>query len=174
MLLSQNITSYFWWPWTSQNSFRRNPVTYGTPCHAIGHFVFCYNHVTYRTPCHASGHLVIYCECYGFERAFFTLRRFLLCTPSSCFQGFPGSRQFNLKVSKISCWFSKHSLGPTTCLNRNNPQKRYGGRFYLRVMAGQLLNKESAPCGIRTLSMIVEHVKSVWFFRSAKEPYNPW
>ena len=29
--------------------------------------------VTYRTPCHASGHLVIYRDCYGFERAFFTL-----------------------------------------------------------------------------------------------------
>ena len=34
--------------------------------------------VTYRTLCHASGHLVIYRECYGFERAFFTPRRFLL------------------------------------------------------------------------------------------------
>ena len=43
---------------------------------------FYYHHVTYRTPCHASGHLVIYLERYGFERAFFTLRRFLPYTPS--------------------------------------------------------------------------------------------
>ena len=35
-------------------------VTYGTPCHARGHFAFYYHHVTYRTPCHASGHLVIF------------------------------------------------------------------------------------------------------------------
>ena len=45
-------------------------MTYGTPCHAIGHFVFWYHHVTYRTPCRGSGHLVIYRECYGFEKAF--------------------------------------------------------------------------------------------------------
>ena len=66
-------------------------MTYGTPCHTIGHFVFWYHHVTYRTPCYTSGHLVIYRECYGFERAFFTLRPFLPCTPSCCFQGFPGA-----------------------------------------------------------------------------------
>ena len=59
-----------------KKSFQRNSVTYGMPCHAIGHFVFYYHHVTYRMPCHASGHLVIYHKCYGFERAFFTLRRF--------------------------------------------------------------------------------------------------
>ena len=36
-----------------KSSFRRNSVTYGTPHHAIGHFVFWY------------------CECYGFERTFY-------------------------------------------------------------------------------------------------------
>ena len=54
-------------------------MTYRTPCHARGHFVFwlspspCY----LEDVCRASGHLVhlvIYCECYGFERVFFTLR----------------------------------------------------------------------------------------------------
>ena len=34
---------------------------------------------------------------------------------------FPQGRQFNLKVSRASCWSSKHSLGPTNCLNHNNP-----------------------------------------------------
>ena len=43
-----------------KNSFQRNSVTYRMPCHATGHFVF--------------GH----CECYGFERVFFTLHSFLL------------------------------------------------------------------------------------------------
>ena len=31
-----------------KNSFRRNSVTYGTPCHAIGDFVLYYYHVTGR------------------------------------------------------------------------------------------------------------------------------
>ena len=52
---------------------------------AIGHFVFRCHHVTYRTPCHASDHLVIYGECYEFERACFTLRHFLIYTPSCWF-----------------------------------------------------------------------------------------
>ena len=66
----------------SKTPFGRNSVTYGTLCHAIGHFVFYYHHVTCRTSCHASGRLVIYSECYGFERAFFTLRCFWPYTPS--------------------------------------------------------------------------------------------
>ena len=49
------------------------------------------------------------------------------------------SRQFNLKVSRTSCWSSKHSPGPTIHLNHNNPQNRYGGRFYLRFTAGRLM-----------------------------------
>ena len=88
-----------------KNSFRRNSVIYGTSCHAIGHFVFWYHHVTYRTLCHASVHLVIYRECYGFQRAFFTLRRFLLYTYSCWFQGFLGSEQFNFKVSNFLLTF---------------------------------------------------------------------
>ena len=71
ILLSQKLTSYFCWPWAS---WKLLSETYGTPCHAIGHFVFWCHHVDYRTPCHASGDLVI--ECYGSERAFFTLRHF--------------------------------------------------------------------------------------------------
>ena len=53
----------------AENSFWRNSANYGTPCHAIGYFVFYYHHFTYRTPCHAIGHLMIYRECYEFERA---------------------------------------------------------------------------------------------------------
>ena len=62
---------------------------------------FYYHHVTYRRPCHASGHLVIYCECYGFERAFFTLKRFLLYTPSCWFQGLPGAGSLTLKLAGL-------------------------------------------------------------------------
>ena len=45
--------------------------------------------------CHAVGHQVLpstfYHECYGYERVFFTLRRFLPDTPCCWFQGFPGA-----------------------------------------------------------------------------------
>ena len=81
----------------------------------------------------ATSHPPFYCECYGFERAFFTLVRFLHYTPSSIFQSFPGSQKFNLNVSRASCWSSKHSPGPTICLNHSNSQKIYMSRFYLRV-----------------------------------------
>ena len=65
--------------------------------------------------------------------------RFLPYIPSCFFQGFPGSWQFNLKVSRASCWSSKHSLNPAICLNHSNPQKFYTGKFYLRDRAGRLI-----------------------------------
>ena len=80
--------------------------------------------VTYGTLCHASGHLVIYRECYGFERAFFTLRSFLPCTLPA-FSRLSWGLQFNLKVSRDLCWSSKHSPGPTFSLNHSNPQNVY-------------------------------------------------
>ena len=106
---------------SEKNSFRRNLANYGTPCQAIDHFIFWCHHVTYSTLCYASGHLVIYCKCYGFEREFFisgvSLHTLLLLIR------LPWDRQFNLKVSRASCWSSKHSTGPTICLNHSNPQK---------------------------------------------------
>ena len=76
-------------------------MTYGTPCHAIGHFDCYYHHVTHWTPCHASGHLVIYRVCYGFERAFFTLRHFLPYTLSCLFQGLPGAGSLSLRLAGL-------------------------------------------------------------------------
>ena len=84
-----------------KNFFRRNSVTYATPCHAIGHFVFWYEHVTYRTLCYTSGDLVIYREFYGFERVFLTLRCFWPCTPSCCLQGFPGAGSLTSKLAVL-------------------------------------------------------------------------
>ena len=120
---SKNLPIIFADSKQAKTPFWRNSVTYGTPCHAIGHFVFYYHHVTYRTPCHASGHLVIYRECSGFERAFSTLRRFFTLHSFLLVSRPPWGRQFNLKVSRASCWSSKHSPGPTICLNHNNLQK---------------------------------------------------
>ena len=47
------------------------------------------------------------------------------------FSGLPWGQQFNLKVSKASCWSSKHSPAQAICLKHHNPQKRYTDRFYL-------------------------------------------
>ena len=165
--LFKKLTSNFCWLSTVKNFFRRNSWTYDTPCHSIGHFVFlvspCY--LQDSMPCQWSS--LIYHECHEFEKAFCTPKRFLPCTSSCWAQAFPGSRQFNLKVSRISCWSSKHSPEPTIRLNHNNPQKRYGGRLCLRVMKFGLVwyvwsaNKESASYGIRTLYTIGEHVISL-------------
>ena len=128
-------------------------------------------------PCHwspATSHPTCYRECYGFERAFFTLRHFLPCTPSCCFQGFPGSRQFILKVSRASCWSSKHSPSPTICLNHGNPQMIYTGRFHLRARAGQSRNinfyrqnnnlEMFTFYGIWTIFAVGEDVTSLMFY----------
>ena len=104
-----------------KNTFRRNSATYGTPCHAIAYFPFWYHHVTKKTPWHASGHLVIYHECYGLRKRFLLSGVLYLTLLPAVFKASPG-RQFNLKVSRASCGSSKHSPGPTLCLNHSNPQ----------------------------------------------------
>ena len=60
----------------------------------------------------------INCGRYGFERAFFTHRRFFTLRSfphifdSTCvYQGLPGSPQFFLDVFRASCWSSKHRPG---------------------------------------------------------------
>ena len=42
-----------------------------------------------------------YHKCYRFEKAFFNLRCFLPCTPSCCFQGFPGTGSLTSKVAGL-------------------------------------------------------------------------
>ena len=135
-------------------------VTYGMVCHAISH------QLLPTQPC--------YRECYGLERAFFTIKHFLPCTPSCYFQGFLVCRQFNLKVNRASCWSSKHSPGPTICLNHSNLRKIYMGRLYLRVktdqsrsinlygklVLGNICFEMFASYGIWTLFTVGEYVTS--------------
>ena len=132
-------------------------MTYGTPCHAIGHFVFWYDHVTYRTPCHASGHLVNR-ECYGFGRTFFTLIFYLKLLPA----GFKVSLGAGSSTSKLTELHAdlRNSPSPTLCLNHKNPQERYRGRFYLKVTAGWLM-KNLPLMGFKLLSWIGKHVRSL-------------
>ena len=59
-------------------------MTYETPHHTRGHFVFYYHHVTYRTQCHVSGQQVIFTVSgmdlreRFYSQAIFTLHSFLL------------------------------------------------------------------------------------------------
>ena len=65
---------------------------------------------------------------YGLEWAFFTWHSFtdiLTCV----YQGFSGSRQFFLEVSRALYWSSKHRPGPSVCLIHSNPQTSYSERF---------------------------------------------
>ena len=67
--------------------------------------------VTYRAPCHAISYQLL----------------------PAVFKASLGAGSSTSKVSRASCWSSKHSPSPTICLNHRNPQKRYTGRFYLRA-----------------------------------------
>ena len=53
--------------------------------------------------------------------------------PACYYQSLSGSRQFNFNVSRASCWSSKHSPGPTICLNHSNPQTLYFERFIYKA-----------------------------------------
>ena len=119
-----------------------------------GHWLRCF----LVSPCYLQDTMPCqWSECCGFERAF------LPYTPYCWFQGFPGSRQFNLKVSRASCWSSKNSSGTTISLNRNTPQKSYSGRSYLRVTAGRLIGNPPLM-GFRTLFTIGQHFRSLMVF----------
>ena len=56
------------------------------------------------------------------------------------FSRFPWGRQFNLKVSRASCWSSKHSPDPTNCLDHTIHKRFICGRFYSRARTGQSRN----------------------------------
>ena len=85
----------------------------------------------------------IYRERYGFERAFFTHRRFLPYAPSrhfwhsqhfgtTCFyQGFTGSWQLLFWKLQGSYCSSKHRPGPSVCLIHSNPQSFMHPKFIL-------------------------------------------
>ena len=80
----------------------------------------------------------IYRGRYGFERAFFTHRRFFTLRSfphifdSTCvYQGLPGSPQFFLDVFRASCWSSKHRPGSFVCLIYSNPQLHIQKNLFL-------------------------------------------
>ena len=82
--------------------------------------------------------LCSYREGYGFERAFFTHRRFLSYAPSTTFyqhlSRLPWEPAVLLKVCRASYWSSKNRPGQSVCLINSNPQpsnlERFSFKFY--------------------------------------------
>ena len=90
------------------------------------------------------------------ESAFYS-RMFFYLGLLSAFLRLPWDRQFDLKVSRASCWSSKHTTGPAICLNHSNPQK-------IHVWLWNVSFEISASYRVWTLFMISEHVKSLMFY----------
>ena len=91
---------------------------------------------TYRTLCRSSGNLVTCHECYRFEIAFFTLRRFLPCVPSGFFQGFPDASSSTSKIAGLHADLRNiYQTSPFVWITKI--QKIFiCGRLNLRVRAG--------------------------------------
>ena len=123
-----------------KNSFWRNSMTYGTPCHTIGHFAFWYHHVTYRMPCHASGHLVVYREWYGFERAssdtfilsytlIFNLKQFY--TTSNALIWSKAKSFFNLHLKIYQLFLNYHKNMRSISVHSNHNKKKNLRFFFI-------------------------------------------
>ena len=100
-------------------------VTYGVPCHAIGHQVL---------PTHPLPRVL------RIWKSVFTLRHFLPCTPSCCFQGFYRTSSSTSKLAGLHAdlW---NIIPVRLFVWITAIHKRYAGRFYLRARAGQIRMK---------------------------------
>ena len=88
-----------------KTSFGKNSVTYGTSCHARGYFVLllspCYLQDTMSCQSSSSDLLWVLRIWISdfYSQVFFTLHSFLLVSRP------PWGQQFNLKFSRVSCWY---------------------------------------------------------------------
>ena len=104
----KNLPAIFTNSKQSKTPFGRNSVTYGTPCHARGHFVFL------LSPCYVEDTMphqwsfsdlpwvLRIWESVFYSPAFFTLHSLLLASRPSW------GRQFNLNISRVSCWYLRN------------------------------------------------------------------
>ena len=95
----------------------------------------CSTCVTYRTPCHTTGHQVLLTHPLPWvlpiwESVFLLSGVFYLALLPVAWR-FSWGQQLNLKISRASCWLSKHSPGPTIVSNDSSRQEKYTGWFYL-------------------------------------------
>ena len=118
---------------------------------------------TYGALCHASGHLLIYRECYGFGRAFFTLRCFLPCTPSCFLKGFPGDDNSTSKSAGFRDDLQIIALVRLFVWKTVIHKGFICGRFYLTTRAGQVRNiKFPRELVVRNISFDISASYGVW------------
>ena len=90
---------------------------------AIGHqMLFLSISVSYGISYQAIGNQVIYRECYGFERAFFTVRCFSLCIIFLISKASPGSVDRPESWQGFMLWFKTQFQPNYLCESQNNPQ----------------------------------------------------
>ena len=111
---------------SSPNTVRPSLVTYSSLYSTF---------VTYLMPCYAIGHQLLSTQPFATNamnlKVRFLISGIFYLALFTAFSSLPWGQQFNLTVSRASCWSSKHSPNPTI-------KKRFiWGRFYLRVRAGQ-------------------------------------
>ena len=127
----KKFTSYFCWFWKLLSEKLRD-LQDAMPCHL--------------SLCILVPQVLWIWESSFYSWEFFNLHSFLL------FSSLPWGLLLNLKVNRASCWSPKHSPSPSICLNHNNPQKKYGGRFYLWFTAGWLHEESAPPYGLSVWS----------------------
>ena len=153
---------------------------------------FCSTCVTYGTSCHAIGHQVLptqpcYCECYGFEKEFFTFSCFLPYIPSCCPQGLSGAGSLPSKVAGLHA--DRQNIAPAQLLLRMTAIHKRGivvgsiyvskASFKVRVPRLPLTGFEPAflkipyndsrlswRIGHRVLWVLINEVEVIWYRQS--------
>ena len=120
--------------------FFDSPLAQSLRLHLATYHSLCSTCATYGTPCHAIGHQLFPTQPFA-ANATDLRERFLLLAPIPAFSRRSWGRQFNLKVSRASCCGSKHSPGPTICLNHIALRKRFiCGRIRFLLVLNLLRN----------------------------------
>ena len=141
----------FWWLWASSHytDFQHVVIILMTLNNTIrlplGNYPsLCSTCVTYGTPCHAIGHQLL--PTHLFSMSATDLReRFLLSgifyhtLLPAFFKASLGAGSSTSRLAGLHADLWNIAPSPAICLNHSNPQKFYAGRFYLGVMAVQLM-----------------------------------
>ena len=136
---------------TVKNSLWEKLHDLRTPCHARGHFVFLLSPL----PCYLGDAM----PCQWSSSSFGDPANQPASQPDCQYQSFPGSRQFNVNVSRASCCSSKYSSGPTICLNHSNPQTLYSERFIFK--AYHIIKTLLVVRHARTCQQLMIYIKNI-------------
>ena len=121
--------------------------------------------------------LQFYCEYYGFERAFFTLWRFLPYPPSrhltrpAFIKAFLGAPVLPWRLQGLPLMLKTQTRSVCLFESQSVHQKVLIGRFYLRVATGWLM-KNLPFIGFELFSRQVSMLQASCFIRSATEPHS--